>query len=51
MARQYPDRIAGVIGVNTPDLPRSPVPPVALLRQIFVEDPNCITVELNFRAS
>jgi pimeloyl-ACP methyl ester carboxylesterase len=39
MARQYPDRIAGVIGVNTPDLPRSPVPPVALLRQIFVDTP------------
>jgi pimeloyl-ACP methyl ester carboxylesterase len=39
MARQYPERIAGVIGVNTPDLPRSPVPPVQLLRQIFVDQP------------
>jgi pimeloyl-ACP methyl ester carboxylesterase len=39
MARQYPDRIAGVIGVNTPDLPRSPMPPVQMLRQIFVDQP------------
>src|SRR3954454_19295978 len=30
MARRYPDRVAGVIGVNTPDLPRSPMPPVQL---------------------
>ena len=34
MARQYPERVAGVIGVNTPDLPRPPMPPVQLLRQI-----------------
>jgi pimeloyl-ACP methyl ester carboxylesterase len=39
MARQYPERIAGVIGVNTPDLPRAAVPPVQLLRQIFVDTP------------
>jgi pimeloyl-ACP methyl ester carboxylesterase len=39
MARQYPERVAGVIGVNTPDLPRPPVPPVQLLRQIFVDQP------------
>ena len=39
MARQYPDRIAGVIGVNTPDLPRTPMPPVQLLRQIFADTP------------
>jgi len=39
MARQYPERIAGVIGVNTPDLPRTPFPPVQLLRQIFVDTP------------
>ena len=32
MARQYPERVAGVIGVNTPDLPRPPVPPMQLLR-------------------
>jgi pimeloyl-ACP methyl ester carboxylesterase len=39
MARQYPMRVAGVIGVNTPDLPRPPMPPVQLLRQIFVDTP------------
>jgi pimeloyl-ACP methyl ester carboxylesterase len=39
MARQYPERIAGVIGVNTPDLPRTPVPPVQLLKQIFADQP------------
>jgi len=39
MARQYPARIAGVIGVNTPDLPRSPMPPVQLMRQIFGDTP------------
>jgi pimeloyl-ACP methyl ester carboxylesterase len=39
MARQHPARIAGVIGVNTPDLPRPPLPPVQLLRQIFVDTP------------
>jgi pimeloyl-ACP methyl ester carboxylesterase len=38
-ARMYPERTAGVIGINTPDLPRSPVPPVELLRQIFVDTP------------
>jgi pimeloyl-ACP methyl ester carboxylesterase len=39
MARRYPGRIAGVIGVNTPDLPRPPVPPVQLMRQIFADNP------------
>ncbi len=39
MARQYPDGSPGVIGVNTPDLPRPPMPPVQLLRQIFVDTP------------
>jgi pimeloyl-ACP methyl ester carboxylesterase len=39
MVRQYPERVAGVIGVNTPDLPRAPMPPVQLLRQIFVDTP------------
>jgi pimeloyl-ACP methyl ester carboxylesterase len=39
MVRRYPERIAGVIGVNTPDLPRPAMPPVQLLRQIFVDTP------------
>jgi pimeloyl-ACP methyl ester carboxylesterase len=39
LVRRYPERIAGVIGVNTPDLPRPAMPPVQLLRQIFVDTP------------
>jgi pimeloyl-ACP methyl ester carboxylesterase len=38
-ARRYPERTAGVIGVNTPDLPRTPIPLVQLLRQAFPDDP------------
>jgi pimeloyl-ACP methyl ester carboxylesterase len=38
-ARMYPELTAGVIGVNTPDLPRPYMPPVELLRQIFVDTP------------
>ena len=33
-----PDRVAGVIGVNTPFFPQSPIDPVALLRARFGED-------------
>jgi len=39
MARQYPERIAGVIGLNTPDLPRPPRPPIELLRSRARERP------------
>jgi pimeloyl-ACP methyl ester carboxylesterase len=39
MARRYPELIAGVIGVNTPDLPRPFMPPVQLLRQTFPDTP------------
>jgi pimeloyl-ACP methyl ester carboxylesterase len=38
-ARQYPEVTAGVIGVNTPDLPRGPIPPVQALRMIFADNP------------
>lgn len=38
-ARRYPGLLAGVVGVNTPDLPRSDIPPVQLMRQIFGEQP------------
>ena len=38
-ARQFPELTAGVIGVNTPDLPRTPIPPVEMLRAIFVDAP------------
>ena len=39
MARQYPERIAGVIGVNTPDLPRPVSPPVQFLRADLADTP------------
>ena len=39
MARQYPERIAGVIGVNTPDLPRPSGPPVQILRARTLDRP------------
>jgi len=32
-ARMHPDRTAGVIGLNTPDLPRPPVPPTVYIRE------------------
>jgi pimeloyl-ACP methyl ester carboxylesterase len=38
-ARMYPETTAGVIGVNTPDLPRPAMPPVQLLKQIFADTP------------
>jgi len=33
MALRHPDRTAGVIGVNTPFIPRAPVDPIAIMRQ------------------
>lgn len=38
-ARLHPDRTAGVVGVNTPDLPRTPEPPIELLRRLRPERP------------
>lgn len=37
MALLHPERVAGVVGVNTPHLPRPPVPPVKLLKEAFGE--------------
>ena len=34
----HPDRVAGVIGVNTPFLPRPPMPPIELFRSLVGED-------------
>ncbi len=34
MAHLHPDRVAGVIGVNTPYMPRAPMNPVDMLRQM-----------------
>ena len=38
MALRYPDRVAGVIGVNTPFMPRAPADPIAIMRRRFGED-------------
>jgi pimeloyl-ACP methyl ester carboxylesterase len=38
MAVMRPDRVAGVIGVNTPFMPRPPADPIAILRRRFGED-------------
>ena len=38
MALRHPDRVAGVIGVNTPFMPRGPVDPIAGMRMAFGED-------------
>jgi pimeloyl-ACP methyl ester carboxylesterase len=38
MPLRHPDRVAGVIGVNTPFLPRGPVDPIAGMRAVFGED-------------
>ncbi len=32
-ARLYPEHTAGVVGLNTPDLPRTPVPPTVYIRE------------------
>jgi pimeloyl-ACP methyl ester carboxylesterase len=34
----HPSRVAGVIGVNTPFLPRAPVPPIGLMRAAMGDD-------------
>ena len=35
LARRFPDRTAGVVGLNTPVLPRTPKDPVTMLRERF----------------
>src|SRR6201991_2408627 len=35
MAMRHPSRVAGVVGVNTPHYPRSPIDPIELFRQRF----------------
>jgi pimeloyl-ACP methyl ester carboxylesterase len=34
----YPDRVAGVIGLNTPFMPRPPADPIEIMRRRFGED-------------
>jgi len=38
MALMHPDRVAGVIGVNTPFMPRAPVDPIAVMRERLGEE-------------
>ncbi len=38
MGQRHPERVAGVIGVNTPFTKRSPVDPIALYRKRFGDD-------------
>ncbi|WP_421865270.1 alpha/beta fold hydrolase [Parvibaculum sp.] len=38
MALRHPDRVAGVIGVNTPFIPRGPINPIEGMRMVFGED-------------
>ncbi|RAV74618.1 alpha/beta fold hydrolase, partial [Aerococcus loyolae] len=38
MPLRHPDRVAGVIGVNTPFMPRGPIDPIAGMRMVFGED-------------
>ncbi len=38
MALLHPERVAGVIGVNTPHMPRAPMDPIALMKMAFGED-------------
>ena len=38
MPLMHPERVAGVIGLNTPFLPRSPADPIALMRMRFGPD-------------
>jgi len=35
---RHPDRVAGVIGVNTPFMPRAPADPIAIMRRRFGDD-------------
>lgn len=38
MPLMHPDRVAGVIGVNTPFIPRGPIDPIEGMRMVFGED-------------
>lgn len=41
-ARRYPHLLHGVVGVNTPDLPRGTLPPLEVMAKVFTADPNYI---------
>ena len=41
-ARRYPQLLAGVVGVNTPDLPHGTLPPLQVMDKVFGSTPNYI---------
>ncbi|MEO9223805.1 MAG: alpha/beta hydrolase [Acidimicrobiales bacterium] len=41
-ARRFPERTAGVVGLNTPDLPRGTMPPLEVMAHVFGDKPNYI---------
>ena len=41
-ARRYPELLAGVVGVNTPDLPHGTMPPLEVMDKVFGSTPNYI---------
>ncbi len=41
-ARRYPELLAGVAALNTPDLPRGTMPPLEVMAKVFAGDPNYI---------
>lgn len=41
-ARRYPELLAGVVGLNTPDLARGTLPPLAVMEKVFTGHPNYI---------
>ncbi len=42
LVRRRPELFAGVIGVNTPDLPRGTMPPLEVMAKVFTRSPNYI---------
>jgi pimeloyl-ACP methyl ester carboxylesterase len=38
MPLRHPNRVAGVIGVNTPFMPRSPIDPIAAMKAVYGEE-------------
>jgi pimeloyl-ACP methyl ester carboxylesterase len=55
MAQLHPDRVAGVVGMSVPFLPRGPMPPVQLMRQamgdnffyiLYFQEPGVADAEL-----
>ena len=37
LAQRAPDRVAGVVGMSVPFVPRPPAPPVEIMRQVFAD--------------